>query len=98
MQGPVQPLCVQQVLLLKHVAPPEQLQGCETPQLSATDVLHKLPHWFTAKQHEPAELHSWPAAHPPVHCTVCPQLFVTVKPPQCPEQGVALSGEQQALL
>jgi hypothetical protein len=55
---PVQPVGVQQVLFPKQIAPPEQPQGCGMPQVSATDMLHALPHWLTGEQHEPPEAHS----------------------------------------
>jgi hypothetical protein len=39
-QFPVQPACAQHVFPGVQTAPPAQLQGCRTPQLSATDTLH----------------------------------------------------------
>jgi len=82
MQLPEQPLGVQHVSADVHVAPLAQLHDCATPQLSATETLHWLAHRFMGTQHEWLLLHSSPAWHPALHETCCPQLFVTVTPPQ----------------
>jgi hypothetical protein len=97
MHGPVQPVRVQHVFPGVQMAAPEQPHVCGTPQESGTEMLHWLPHWLVGEQHPPPGLHSCPAAHPPVHCTCWPQLFVTVTPPQRPAQALLL-GEQQRLL
>ncbi len=66
-QLPEQPVLVQQVLPLVQTAPPAQLQGWVTPHESATETLHWLPQLLVGAQHLPADVHSWPLAHSPLH-------------------------------
>jgi len=87
---------VQHVLLLgAHSWPATQLQAWGTPHESATEPLHWLPQLFVGEQHLPADVHSWPFAHPPTHWIISPQLSGTVAPPHRPLQGD--TGEQHML-
>lgn len=97
MQLPEHPLGTQHTSPEVQMAPDAvQLQGFDTPQVSATETLHWLPQLLAGVQHMAVvALHSSPFGHPAVHWTCWPQLLVTVSPPQSPAQA-AFVGVQHA--